>query len=359
VLISGAWQELKELAEKAQIPVITTLLGLSCFPEDHELSLGMLGMHGTAYANLAVDGADLVIAIGMRFDDRATGRVSGFAPHAQIIHIDIDAAEIGKNVKVAVPIVGDVKNILRSLNKQIEARSRAEWVSQVDEWRRAHPLHVDDECPGIPPQYVVNKICEVTGGNAIVATGVGQNQMWAAQHFCYRKPNSFVSSGGLGTMGFELPAAIGAKVGRPDETVWAIAGDGSLQMTIQEMATAVQDDIAVKIAVLNNGYLGMVRQWQELFYERRYVATPLTGPDFVALAKAYGMAGAKVTKRSEVVPAIRKAMKHKGPFLVDFVVEPEENVYPMVAPGSALCEILDDPRKKVKLKLKPRATSNL
>ena len=203
-------------------------------------------------------------------------------------------------------------------------------------------MHVDDECPGIPPQYVVNKICEVTGGNAIVATGVGQNQMWAAQHFCYRKPNSFVSSGGLGTMGFELPAAIGAKVGRPDETVWAIAGDGSLQMTIQEMATA-----------------GMVRQWQELFYERRYVATPLTSPDFVALAKAYGMAGAKVTKRSEVAPAIRKAMKHKGPFLVDFVVEPEENVYPMVAPGSALCEILDDPRKKVKLKLKPRATSNL
>jgi acetolactate synthase-1/2/3 large subunit len=295
----------------------------------------------------------------MRFDDRATGRVSGFAPHAQVIHIDIDPAEIGKNVKVAVPIVGDVRNILRVLNKQVESSERSEWISQVDEWRRTHPLHVDDECAGIPPQYVVSKLCEVTKGNAIIATGVGQNQMWAAQHFCYTKPNSLVSSGGLGTMGFELPAAIGAKVGRPDETVWAIAGDGSLQMTIQELATAVQDDIAVKIAVLNNGYLGMVRQWQELFYESRYVATPLFNPDFVALAAAYGIAGTKVTQRSEVVPAIRKAMKHKGPFLVEFVVEPEENVYPMVAPGSALCDILDDPRKKVKLKVKPREVSNL
>jgi acetolactate synthase-1/2/3 large subunit len=359
VLISRAWQELKELAERSQIPVINTLLGLGSFPEDHELSLGMLGMHGTAYANLAVDGADLVIAIGMRFDDRATGKVSGFAPHAQVIHIDIDPAEIGKNVKVTVPIVGEVRNILRALNKQLEAQTRKEWLAQVDEWRKAHPLHVDDECAGVPPQFVVSKIGEVTGGNAIIATGVGQNQMWAAQHYCYREPNSLVSSGGLGTMGFELPAAIGAKVGRPEKTVWAIAGDGSLQMTIQEMATVVQDDIAVKIAVLNNGYLGMVRQWQELFYDRRYVATPISSPDFVALAKAYGIAGTRVTQRSEVVPAIKKAMKHKGPYLVDFVVEPEENVYPMVAPGSALCEILDDPRKKVKIKVKPRAISNL
>ncbi len=359
VIISGAYEELRGLAEKAQIPVITTLLGISSFPEDHELSLGMMGMHGTAYANLAVDGSDLIISIGMRFDDRATGRVSGFAPHAQVIHIDVDPAEIGKNVRVTVPIVGDVKNILRTLNKQLEAQKHLAWIGQVEEWRRAHPLHIDHDADKIQPQYVVSKICEVTRGNAIITTGVGQNQMWAAQHFCYRKPNSFVSSGGLGTMGFELPAAIGAKVGRPDETVWAIAGDGGFQMTIQELGTAVQDNVAVKIAILNNGYLGMVRQWQDLFYERRYVATPLSSPDFVKVAEAYGMPGIRVTDKSKVVSAIKKAMKHKGPFLIDFVVEPEENVYPMVAPGCTLAEILDDPRKKVEFKLKPRATSNL
>ena len=359
VIISGAYEELRGLAEKAQIPVITTLLGISSFPEDHELSLGMMGMHGTAYANLAVDGSDLIISIGMRFDDRATGRVSGFAPHAQVIHIDVDPAEIGKNVRVTVPIVGDVKNILRALNKQLEAQKHLAWIGQVEEWRRAHPLHIDHDADKIQPQYVVSKICEVTQGNAIITTGVGQNQMWAAQHFCYRKPNSFVSSGGLGTMGFELPAAIGAKVGRPDETVWAIAGDGGFQMTIQELGTAVQDNVAVKIAILNNGYLGMVRQWQDLFYERRYVATPLSSPDFVKVAEAYGMPGIRVTDKSKVVSAIKKAMKHKGPFLIDFVVEPEENVYPMVAPGCTLAEILDDPRKKVEFKLKPRATSNL
>jgi acetolactate synthase-1/2/3 large subunit len=359
VIISGAYEELRELAEKAQIPVITTLLGISSFPEDHILSLGMMGMHGTAYANLAVDGSDLIISIGMRFDDRATGRVSGFAPHAQVIHIDVDPTEIGKNVRVTVPIVGEVKNILRTLNRQLEAQRHLAWIGQVEEWRRAHPLHIDHDADKIQPQYVVSKICEVTRGNAIITTGVGQNQMWSAQHFCYRKPNSFVSSGGLGTMGFELPAAIGAKVGRPDETVWAIAGDGGFQMTIQELGTAVQDNIAVKIAILNNGYLGMVRQWQDLFYERRYVATPLSSPDFVKVAEAYGMPGIRVTDKSKVVSAIKKAMKHKGPFLIDFVVEPEENVYPMVAPGCTLAEILDDPRKKVEFKLKPRATSNL
>jgi acetolactate synthase-1/2/3 large subunit len=359
VIISGAYEELKELAEKAQIPVITTLLGISSFPEDHVLSLGMLGMHGTAFANLAVDGADLLISIGMRFDDRATGKVSGFAPHAHVIHIDVDPAEIGKNVRVTVPIVGEVKNVLRSLNKQLDAQTHLAWIEQIEEWRREHPLHIDTDSDNVQPQYVVSKICDVTRGNAIIVTGVGQNQMWAAQHFCYRKPNSFVSSGGLGTMGFELPAAIGAKVGCPDDTVWAIAGDGGFQMTIQELGTAVQDNIAVKIAILNNGYLGMVRQWQDLFYERRYVATPLSSPDFVKVAEAYGMPGIRVTDKSKVVPAIQKAMKHKGPFLIDFMVEPEENVYPMVAPGCTLAEILDDPRKKVRIKVTPRATSNL
>jgi acetolactate synthase-1/2/3 large subunit len=359
VIISGAYDELRELAEKAQIPVITTLLGISCFPEDHVLSLGMLGMHGMACANMAVDAADLLIAIGMRFDDRATGKVSGFAPHAQVIHIDVDPAEIGKNVRVTVPIVGEVKNVLRALNKQLDAQTHVDWVRQVEEWHHEHPLVVSHESEKLLPQYVVNKISEVTKGDATIVTGVGQNQMWAAQHFCYHKPNSLISSGGLGTMGFELPAAIGAKVGRPDETVWAIAGDGGFQMTIQELGTAVQDRIAVKIAILNNGYLGMVRQWQALFYERRYVATPLSGPDFVKIAEAYGLPGVRVTENSQVVPAIRKAMKHQGPFLIDFIVEPEENVYPMVAPGCTLAEILEDPRKKVKIKLKPRETSNL
>jgi len=359
VIISGAYEELKELAEKAQIPVITTLLGISCFPEDHILSLGMLGMHGMACANLAVDATDLIIAIGMRFDDRATGRVSGFAPHAQVIHIDVDPAEIGKNVRVTVPIVGEVKNVLRVLNKQLDAQTHVDWMQQVEEWHREHPLVVSHESEKLLPQYVVSKICEVTKGDATIVTGVGQNQMWAAQHFCYQKPNSLISSGGLGTMGFELPAAIGAKVGRPEETVWAIAGDGGFQMTIQELGTAVQDKIAVKIAILNNGYLGMVRQWQALFYRRRYVATPLSGPDFVKVAEAYGLPGMRVTENSQVVPAIRKAMKHQGPFLIDFVIEPEENVYPMVAPGSTLAEILEDPRKKVEIKVKPRETSNL
>ncbi len=359
VIISGAYEELRELAEKAQIPVITTLLGISCFPEDHVLSLGMLGMHGMAYANMAVNATDLIIAIGMRFDDRATGKVSGFAPHAQVIHIDVDPSEIGKNVRVTLPIVGEVKNVLRVLNKQLDAQTHVDWVQQVEQWHREHPLVVSHESEKLLPQYVVSKISEVTKGDATIVTGVGQNQMWAAQHFCYRKPNSLISSGGLGTMGFELPAAIGAKVGRPEETVWAIAGDGGFQMTIQELATAVQDNIAVKIAILNNGYLGMVRQWQDLFYGRRYVATPLSGPDFVRVAEAYGLPGMRVTQNSQVVPAIRKAMKHQGPFLIDFVVEPEENVYPMVAPGSTLAEILEDPRKKVEIKVKPRETSNL
>ena len=359
VIISGAFPELKELAEKAQIPVITTLLGIGCFPEDHILSLGMIGMHGMAYANLAVSSADLVIAIGMRFDDRATGKVSGFAPHAQIIHIDIDPAEIGKNVRVDVPIVGDVQHVLHELNKQVEVQTHLDWIEQVEEWRRDHPVVVIRETDKLLPQFVIRKIYEVTKGDAIIVTGVGQNQMWAAQHFWYNKPNTLISSGGLGTMGFELPAAIGAKVGKPEETVWAIAGDGGFQMTIQELATAAQDNIAVKIAIINNGFLGMVRQWQELFYKRRYVATPLSNPDFVKVAEAYGIPGLRVTDKKLVVSAIQKAMEHDGPFLIDFVVEPEENIYPMVAPGCALSEIIEAPWNKVKVKTGSQETSNL
>ena len=359
VIISGAFPELKELAEKAQIPVITTLLGIGCFPEDHILSLGMIGMHGMAYANMAVSASDLVIAIGMRFDDRATGRVSGFAPHAQIIHIDIDPAEIGKNVRVDVPIVGDVKHVLHELNKQVEVQTHMDWIAQVEEWRRDHPVVVIRETDSLLPQFVIRKIYEVTKGDAIIVTGVGQNQMWAAQHFWYNKPNTLISSGGLGTMGFELPAAIGAKVGKPDENVWAIAGDGGFQMTIQELGTAAQDNIAVKIAIINNGFLGMVRQWQELFYKKNYVATPLSNPDFVKVAEAYGISGLRVTDKKLVVSAIQKAMEHDGPFLIDFVVEPEENIYPMVAPGCALSEIIEAPKHKVKVKTDSQETSNL
>ena len=348
VIISGAYAELKELVEKAQTPVSTTLLGTSCFPESHALSYGMLGMHGMAYANLAVDAADLIIAIGMRFDDRATAKVSSFAPHAHVIHIDIDPAEIGKNVHVDVPIVGDVKPVLKELNKLVEKTKHIEWVEQLDDWRKEHPSLIIKDGQNLLPQYVVRQIYEATQGDAIVVTGVGQHQMWAAQHYWYDKPNTFISSGGLGTMGFGLPAAMGAKVGCPDSTVWCIDGDGSLQMTIQELATIAQEKIAIKVAVIHNSYLGMVRQWQELFYSKRYVATPLSSPDFVKIADAYGIPGLRVTTREEVAPAIRKAMAEPGPFLIDFIVEPEENVYPMVPPGAALAEVLEEPKKETK-----------
>ncbi len=346
IIISRAEDELKQLAETAQIPMVNTLLGVGSFPESHVLSFGWLGMHGMAYANMAVEAADVLIAIGMRFDDRATAKVSAFAPHARIIHIDIDPAEIGKNVRVDVPIVGDAKTVLTALNKQIATSEHVEWLRQLNGWRKEHPSINIKDSDGLLPQYVVRKIYEATSGEAIIATGVGQNQMWAVQHYWYDKPNSLVSSGGLGTMGFGLPAAMGAKVGCPDRAVWCIDGDGSLQMTIQELATIVQDRIAVKIAILNNGYLGMVRQWQELFYGKRYVATPLSGPDFVKIAEGYGLPGLRVTRKEEVVSAIEQAMASPEPFLIDFRVEPEENVYPMVPPGASLSEVLEEPKKE-------------
>jgi acetolactate synthase I/II/III large subunit len=349
VIISGAFAELRQLAETAQIPVVTTLLGIGSFPESHSLSYGMLGMHGMVYANWAVDAADLIIAIGMRMDDRATSKVSEFAPNARIIHIDIDPAEIGKNVRVDVPIVGDAKKVLNPLNKLIQTAQHLEWINQLDEWRKDHPIVTSRirNAGSLLPQYVVRKIYEVTKGNAIIVAGVGQNQMWAAQHYYFDKPNSFITSGGLGTMGFELPASMGVKVGQPNETVWCIAGDGGFQMTMHELATIVQDKIGVKIAILNNGYLGMVRQWQELFYEKRYVGTPLFNPDFVKLAGAFGVPALKIKRKEEVIPAIEKAMETEGPFLIDFLVEPEENVYPMVPSGEALSKVLEEPQKEV------------
>ena len=347
VNISGAFNELKHLAETAQTPVVTTLLGISCFPESHALSYGWLGMHGMAYANMAIDAAELIIAIGMRFDDRATGRVSGFAPNAKIIHIDIDPAEIGKNVSVDVPIVGDAKGVLKELNKIITQTEHIGWVGQLDEWRKEHPSILIRDCDEVLPQYVVRQIYEITKGDAIIVAGVGQNQMWAAQHYFFDKPNSLITSGGLGTMGFELPAAMGAKVGRPDETVWCIAGDGGFQMTRQELATIAKENIAVKIAILNNGFLGMIRQWQDLFYEKRYVASTLNCPDFVKIAEAYCISGLTVRNKKDVAPAIEKAMDEPGPFLINFMVEPEENVYPMVPPGASLAEVMEEPKKEV------------
>ncbi len=346
VLISDACTGVLDLAEKAHLPVITTLLGIGCFPETHPLSFGMLGMHGTAYANMAIHNADLVIAIGMRFDDRATSKVSGFAPNAKIVHIDIDAAEIGKNVRVDVPIVGDASAVLKVLNPLVNRASRLAWVAQLECWKKEHPSTVVRESEHLLPQYVISKIYEVTGGNSIIVTGVGQNQMWAARYFWYNRPNTLISSGGLGTMGFELPAAMGAKIGCPGETVWCVAGDGGFQMTMQELATIVQEKVAVKIAILNNGFLGMVRQWQQLFYEKRYMATPLWNPDFVKLAEAYGIPGLKVTDKKMVPAAIQRAMDYDGPFLIDFVVEPDENIYPMVPPGASLAEIMEEPSKE-------------
>ncbi|MBI4187293.1 MAG: biosynthetic-type acetolactate synthase large subunit [Chloroflexi bacterium] len=349
IIISGACDELRYLAETAQIPVVTTLLGIGCFPESHALSYGMLGMHGMAYANLAINGADVILAIGMRFDDRATGKVAGFAPRAKIIHVDIDPAEIGKNVRVDIPIVGDARTVLKELNKLAAPAQHMDWVRQLDDWRKEHPSTVIRDCEELLPQYVIRQIYEVTQGRATIVTGVGQNQMWSAQHYFYERPNSLISSGGLGTMGFELPAAMGAKIGRPDEPVWCVAGDGGFQMTIQELATIVQEKAAVKIAIINNGYLGMVRQWQELFYGKRYVATPLTCPDFVRIAEAYCISALRVRQKAEVAPAIEQAMADPGPFLIDFMVAPEENVYPMVPPGASLVELVEDPGKAARV----------
>jgi len=336
VIISDANNELQELAKKINTPVTTTLMGLGGFPEDHGLSLGMLGMHGTAYANHAVMDSDLIIAIGARFDDRVTGKIDEFAPHAKIIHIDIDPTAISKNVKVDIPIVGDVKDVLTKLNKIVKAPDTEKWLKQIKQWQERHPLTYKDTGTKIKPQYVVQQINKVTKGDAIICTEVGQNQMWAAQYYTYTKPRSFISSGGLGTMGYGFPAALGAKIGKPEKIVFDIAGDGSIQMNIQELATAVANKIHVKIAILNNGYLGMVRQWQELFYKKRYSHTNMTSPDFVKLAESYGACGIRIEKKEDVKKAIEQAIGIDNVVIMDFVVEEEENVFPMVPAGQAI-----------------------
>ena len=342
IITSGAHFELKKLTEKLNTPITWTLMGIGCFPATHKLSLGMLGMHGTAYANHAIMEADLILAVGARFDDRVTGRLDKFAPYAKVIHIDIDLTSISKNVRVDIPIVGDAKNILGQLIEDInKLPDTSEWLKTIESWKGKYPLKYQGRKDVIKPQYVVEQIYEATKGKAVITTEVGQNQMWAAQWYKYDYPRTFISSGGLGTMGFGFPAAMGAKVGKPDSVVFDIAGDGSIQMNIQELATCVCNKINVKVAILNNGYLGMVRQWQELFYKKRYSYTNLTNPDFVKLAESYGAAGIRVTKREDVRRAIEKAISIDNVVFIDFKVEEEENVFPMVPAGEALNSMIE------------------
>ncbi len=351
---SGASEELKEFAEYTQIPVAMTLMGLGSFPGTHELSLGMPGMHGSYYANMSIQNSDLLIAIGMRFDDRVTGKIEGFAPNAKIIHIDIDPTSIRKNVDVDIPIVGDVKRVLTQLNKVIKEGTfeqwdeiRKAWLKQIAQWRKERPLSYTFSENVIKPQYVIERIHAITGGDAIITTEVGQNQMWAAQFFKFDKPRKWLTSGGLGTMGYGFPAAIGAQVAHPNKLVIDIAGDGSIQMNIQELATAVIYKLPVKVAILNNRYLGMVRQWQELFYQERYSHTNLdVVPDFVELARAYGAVGLRATKPSEVDPVLKEAFKIKKPVFIDFVIDWREKVYPMVPAGASIDNMLFEEKEK-------------
>lgn len=345
IIRSNASEELKELAKLASIPVTTTLMGKGGFPDTHPLSLRMPGMHGTRYANYAFCETDLIVAVGVRFDDRVTGKVSAFAPHAKIIHIDVDPAEIGKIKEVYIPIVGDAKLVLSELAEALRKENiadKADWLAKIAEWKRRYPLHYHRN--GVcKPEFVVETINElINGKDAIITTGVGQNQMWAAHYIDADRPRSFISSGGLGTMGFGLPAAIGAQIGRPDALVIDIDGDGSLQMVSQELATVAYNRLPIVIALLNNGYLGMVRQWQELFYKRRYSQVDLAvgTPDFVKLADAYGIKGKRVFDIGDVKPALQEAIEAREPYLIEFVVAREECVFPMVAPGASIDEML-------------------
>jgi acetolactate synthase-1/2/3 large subunit len=344
VIISKAYDELKALAEKAQIPVITTLLGISCFPEDHVLWTGWPGMHGMAYSSFAIEEADLIIALGMRFDDRITGNPSKFALNSKKIHIDVDPSEIGKNIAVDVPIVGDVKEVLSRMNNHVADATHPTWLKRIDVLKEDHPSLDIPETSKLLARQVVRDISDETRGGATIVTGVGQHQMWAAQHYRFKKPCTFLTSGGSGTMGYEVPAAMGAQVADPESTVWSIAGDGGFQMTLCELATIAENKLPVKFAILNNGFLGMVRQWQEIFFDSSYVSTAYTGnPDFVRLAEAYGIKGIRVTDKTQVKTAIAEAMDHDGPVLVDFIVEQEENVYPMIPSGMTVFDMIEEP----------------
>ena len=344
ILISHAYEELSQLAEKAQIPVVPTLLGIGSFPTGHYLNLGMSGMHGWAHSSLAIDEADLLISLGMRFDDRITGRLKDFAPNAKIVHVDVDPSEIDKNVRATAPVVGDLKCVLRQLLPLVESNVHIDWLRHVDSLRTEHPPMLIRQTDGLLPQFVLRELSEVTQGRSIIVTGVGQHQMWAAQFCAFKEPNTLITSGGLGSMGYEVPGALGAKMGRPDKTVWSIAGDGGFQMTMCDLATAVENNIDVKFAIFNNGSLGMVHQWQDLFYEKDYFATVYSGnPDFVKLAEAYGIAGIRVSEKEQVAGAIQQAMETPGPAVIDFIVAADENVYPMIPAGESVQEMMEEP----------------
>lgn len=340
VISSNASSELRDLVIKTNIPITTTLMGLGCFPETHSLSLGMLGMHGTAYANYAVSAADLIIALGARFDDRITGKLDEFASKAKIIHVDIDPAEVGKNISVDIPIVGNIKNVLKKLNEYVHKKKETEWLKTVEDFKKKYPLKYNNN-EELKPQYIMETINKISKDNTIIVTSVGQHQMWAAQYYQYTEPRSFISSGGLGTMGFGFPAALGAKMGCPEKTVICISGDGSFQMNQQEIATAINNNLAITVIIMNNGFLGMVRQWQEFFFDKRYAETTLNGnPDFVKLVEAYGGTGIRVNKKQELYPALEKALSLDKFVLIDCLVSKEENVFPMVSPGSPISKMI-------------------
>ena len=345
IILSNAYQELFVFAEKTNIPVITTLLGLSSFPETHPLAIGMPGMHGPAYVNHAISAADLIIGVGLRFDDRVSGKVSEFAPHARLIHIDIDPSEMHKVKVAAVPIVADAKAALAALIEAVDPGDHNSWINEVRSWQaqdieRGSGIKRDQEYPD--PTSILDAIHAETNGEAVIVTDVGQNQMWTARHYTWTRPNSHITSGGLGTMGFALPAAMGVKMGMPDAPVWVVAGDGGIQMNIQELATLHQEGIAVKVAIMNNGYLGMVRQWQQFFHAGNYSETPITGPDYVQLASAYGLTGICVRRREDVAAAVHQAMEKEGTVIIDFVIESQSNVYPMVIPGTAITNMIEE-----------------
>ncbi len=339
VISADASKELTVFAEKAHLPVTMTLLGLGSYDQNKAESLDMLGMHGSAYANYAVQECDLLIAVGSRFDDRVTGKVKTFAPNAKIIHIDIDPASISKNVSVDVPVVGDAKIILAELAKEVEHKERKEWFKKIADWKKKFPFRYDKNSATIKPQYVIEELCHQTKGQAIIATGVGQNQMWAAQFYKFSKARQFLSSGGLGTMGYGLPAAIGAQIAKPNETVIDIDGDSSFNMTMTELSTAVEHKLPIKVCILNNGYMGMVRQWQELFYGKRYSKSYLSNPDYATVAEALGAVGMTVDKKADVPKIIKAMLSEKRPCVVDFKIEREENVWPMVPAGKSINEM--------------------
>jgi len=347
VILANASEELKQLVQKANLPITTTMLGLGCFDENDPKSLHMLGMHGTAYANFAVQQCDLLIAVGARFDDRITGDVKRFAPQARIIHIDIDPASISKSVKVDIPVVGDAREILLEMIKYVEHRDRREWFAAIESWRQQYPLIYDDQGEVIKPQYVIEEIYRQSGGQAIICTGVGQHQMWVTQFYRFSVPRQFISSGGLGTMGFGLPAAIGAQIACPDATVIDIDGDSSFSMTLQELPTAVENDLPVKVCILNNGYMGMVRQWQELFYGKRYSKSSLKHPDFAQVAEAFGAVGLTARSKTQTPEVVERMLAEKRCCVVDFHVARQENVWPMVAVGKGLHEMEGLPTEAV------------